>query len=105
LLSDPLGALARGQLFFTFEPDDPAPRYLRTALGAAGERVCGLAIDYGHWDATLKDCMSLALGHAEGDGEYAARLVGGNAVAFYGERLQGRMPDLKAPNARPPIAA
>jgi predicted TIM-barrel fold metal-dependent hydrolase len=91
LTGDPLGALARGQLFFTFEPDDPAPRYLRAALGAPGERVCGLALDYGHWDATLRDCVALALSHAGADGDYAARLVGGNALAFYGERLARRI--------------
>ncbi|HEU4427709.1 MAG TPA: amidohydrolase family protein [Myxococcota bacterium] len=91
LASDPLAALARGQLFFTVEPDDPAPRYLRAALGPAGDRVCGLAIDYGHWDATLKDCVALATSHAGDDADYAARLVGGNALAFYGERLAERV--------------
>ena len=54
LLRDPLGVLARGQIFLTVEPDDPAPTYLRAALGDAGARVCGMAIDYGHWDATLR---------------------------------------------------
>ncbi len=92
LRGDPLRALERDQLFFTVEPDDPAPRYLRQALGAAGERVCGLAIDYGHWDATLEKCVALAAGHAEGDAAYAARLVGGNALGFYGERLVRRLP-------------
>jgi predicted TIM-barrel fold metal-dependent hydrolase len=91
LTGDPLRALARGQLFFTCEPDDPAPRYLRKALGAAGGRVCGLAIDYGHWDATLKDCVPLVLSHAEGDADYAERLAGGNALAFYGTRLAERI--------------
>lgn len=91
LTSDPLAALERGQLFFTFEPDDPAPTYLRAALGAAGERVCGLAIDYGHWDATLKDCVALATERPGIDHAYAARLVGGNALAFYGERLANRV--------------
>lgn len=92
LRSDPLGALERGQLFFTYEPDDPAPNYLRAALGPAGERLCGLAIDYGHWDATLKSCVSLATQRSGIDDAYAARLVGGNALAFYGERLAARLP-------------
>jgi predicted TIM-barrel fold metal-dependent hydrolase len=91
LRGDPLAALGRGQLFFTYEPDDPAPSYLRAALGEAGERVCGLAIDYGHWDATLKDCVELATRAAGGDDAYAARLLGGNALAFYGERLGRRV--------------
>ncbi|HEY8121406.1 MAG TPA: amidohydrolase family protein [Myxococcota bacterium] len=91
LTRDPLGALERGQLFFTYEPDDPAPGYLRAALGPAGERLCGVAIDYGHWDATLKRCLSLASASARGDEAYAARLLGGNALAFYGERLARRV--------------
>lgn len=91
LRGDPLRALARGQLFFTFEPDDPAPSYLRAALGADGERVCGLAIDYGHWDATLKRCVALAESAAGGDAAYAARLLGGNALAFYGAPLAQRL--------------
>ena len=91
LRGDPLAALARGQLFFTYEPDDPAPRYVRAALGAAGERVCGLAIDYGHWDATLKDCVALATSAADGDAAFAARLLGANTLAFYGARLAERV--------------
>jgi predicted TIM-barrel fold metal-dependent hydrolase len=91
LRCDPLRALERGQLFFTFEPDDPAPSYLRAALGAAGERVCGLAIDYGHWDATLKSCVALAQRSVDGDDGYAARLLGGNALDFYGARLASRV--------------
>jgi predicted TIM-barrel fold metal-dependent hydrolase len=99
LRSDPLAALERDQLFFTFEPDDPAPGYLRSALGAAGERCCGLAIDYGHWDATLKRCVALAAASAGGDDAYAARLLGGNALAFYGESLARRIAD-----GAPPLA-
>ena len=91
LRGDPLAALGRGQLFFTYEPDDPAPRYVRAALGAAGERVCGLAIDYGHWDATLKDCVALATSAADGDAAFAARLLGANTLAFYGARLAERV--------------
>jgi predicted TIM-barrel fold metal-dependent hydrolase len=99
LRGDPLRALERGQLFLTVEPDDPAPRYVRCALGAAGERVCGLAIDYGHWDATLKDCVALTRSHAEGDDAYAARLLGGNALAFYGDALRRRVAVGEKPGA------
>ena len=38
---DPLEYLERGQIFLTVEPDDPAPGYLRAALGGVGRRVCG----------------------------------------------------------------
>lgn len=99
LQGDPLGAFARGQLFFTFEPDDPAPRTLRAALGPGAESVCGLAIDYGHWDATLRDCVALATASAAGDDAYAARLLGGNALRFYGEPLARRIARPAAPLA------
>src|SRR5262249_2375936 len=57
--SDPWDCLARGQIFLTIEPDDPSPLYLRAALGDAGTRVCGMALDYGHWDATLAGCVAM----------------------------------------------
>ncbi len=87
---DPLEYLERGQIFLTFEPDDPAPLLLPAALGPIGERLCGVAVDYGHWDATLKRCVALVSDRAGLGAAYAARLLGGNALEFYGERLASR---------------
>jgi predicted TIM-barrel fold metal-dependent hydrolase len=90
LRRDPLEYLERGQIFLTFEPDDPAPGWLPGALGPAGRRVCGLATDYGHWDATLRECVARARKHALDD-VHASDLLGGNALRFYGARLERRM--------------
>jgi len=91
LRRDPLEYLGRGQLFFTFEPDDPAPSWLPHALGDVGRRVCGMAVDYGHWDATLVDCVDLVARRPGVDGDYAARLLSQNSLDFYGERLRERI--------------
>lgn len=91
LRRDPREYLERGQIFVTYEPDDPAPGYLATALGASGRQACGMATDYGHWDATLRGCVGLAR-HPAVDEEHAAGLLGRNALRFYGERLARRIP-------------
>jgi hypothetical protein len=98
LVRDPFDYLRRGQVFLTFEPDDPAPAWLPSALGEIGRRACGMAVDYGHWDATLRDCVALVAGRRGVDAEHAARLLGGNALDFYGERLRRRIapPELGA---------
>jgi hypothetical protein len=88
---DPWECLARGQIFLTVEPDDPAPLYLRTALGDAGSRVCGMALDYGHWDATLPGCVAMVAERPGIDPAFARRLLGENALAFYGPRLAQRL--------------
>jgi predicted TIM-barrel fold metal-dependent hydrolase len=88
---DPWECLARGQIFLTVEPDDPAPLYLRAALGAAGSRVCGMALDYGHWDATLAGCVAMIAERPGVDDALARRLLGENALAFYGPRLAQRL--------------
>jgi predicted TIM-barrel fold metal-dependent hydrolase len=90
LRTDPSDVLARSQIFVTYEPDDLAPRDLAASLGPAGRRVCGMSTDYGHWDATLRDCVPLAR-RAALDEEHAADLLGGNALRFYGERLARRI--------------
>jgi hypothetical protein len=88
---DPWQCLARGQLFLTVEPDDPAPLYLRAALGDAGTRVCGVALDYGHWDATLAGCVAMVAERPGVDAGFARRLLRDNALAFYGQRLALRI--------------
>jgi predicted TIM-barrel fold metal-dependent hydrolase len=91
LQRDPTDYLERGQLFFTIEPDDPAPAWLPHALGESAEHVCGLAIDYGHWDATLEDCVGLVADRPGVSREYAERLLATNALDFYGDRLRRRI--------------
>ena len=91
LQCDPHDYLARGQIFLTIEPDDPCPAYLDTALGEVGRSVAGMAVDYGHWDATLDDCVSRIADHPAIDADYAVRLLSTNAIRFYGPRLAGRL--------------
>jgi predicted TIM-barrel fold metal-dependent hydrolase len=90
LRRDPLEYLERGQIFVTFEPDDPAPGYLPLALGEAGRNACGLSTDYGHWDATLRGCVERARKHARDD-VHARCLLAENALRFYGPRLGRRI--------------
>ena len=91
LRTDPWEYVARGQIFLTVEPDDPAPDYLRAALGDGGSRVCGMAVDYGHWDATLENCVSLVTDRAGIDRDYAVQLLSENALSFSGRRLRERV--------------
>jgi hypothetical protein len=91
LVRDPQEYLERGQIFLTFEPDDPAPAYLPAALGETGRHICGLAVDYGHWDAVLRGCVAAVSKDPRVDPEYAQRLLSENALEFYGERLRRRI--------------
>jgi hypothetical protein len=91
LLRDPFEYLERGQIFVTVEPDDPSPGWLPQALGETGRRVCGLAVDYGHWDATLDDCVGRVANRPGIDPDYAVQLLSTNALDFYGERLKRRI--------------
>ena len=88
---DPFEYLERGQIFVTFEPDDPSPGWLPQALGETGRRVCGMAVDYGHWDAALDDCVGRVANRPGIDPDYAVRLLSTNALDFYGDRLQHRI--------------
>jgi predicted TIM-barrel fold metal-dependent hydrolase len=90
LRRDPLEYLGRGQIFATFEPDDPAPAYVPAALGEVGRELCGMSTDYGHWDATLRGCVQRARKHALDDA-HAEQLLGHNALRFYGDRLRQRI--------------
>lgn len=88
---DPFEYLERGQLFLTIEPDDPSPAWLPHALGETGRRICGMAVDYGHWDATLENCVGLVADRPGIDSEFAVRLLSTNSLDFYGEPLQQRI--------------
>ena len=50
-----------------------------------------MAVDYGHWDATLRDCVKLVSGKPDVDTAYAVRLLSSNALEFYGDRLRSRV--------------
>jgi len=91
LTRDPREYVERGQIFLTFEPGDPAAVYLPAAMGETAKRVCGMATDYGHWDADFRNCVSGVVENPQIDPEYAARLLSSNALAFYGERLRSRV--------------
>ena len=91
LVRDPLEYLERGQIFLTVAPDDPAPVYLPLALGEAGRRLCGFSVDYGHWDATLRDCVALVAERPGVDPDHALRILSTNTLDFYGERLRRRI--------------
>jgi hypothetical protein len=88
---DPFEYLQRGQIFLTAEPDDPAPGWLPGALGEAGKRVCGMAIDYGHWDATFAGCVGMIEDNPAIDDDHAVRLLSANTLDFYGKRLRNRI--------------
>ena len=88
---DPREYFERGQIFLTSEPGDPAPGYLEQAMGSAGTRIPCFAVDYGHWDATLKDCVGLVDGDPRLDPTTAARVLGGNARRLYGPLLEERI--------------
>lgn len=88
LTRDPREFVDRGQVFLTAEPDDPAPAYLSAALGPIGDEVALFAVDYGHWDATLKDCVGLIADNPAFSPKTVTNLLSGNALRFYGARLQ-----------------
>lgn len=113
LRRNPEEYLQRGQIFVTFEPDDPAPIYLPAALGAAGERCAGWSVDYGHWDGVLTDCVRRVTESPHIEPHYAQRLLSTNTLDFYGRRLRARLepllrsvrPELEEPKLLPASAA
>ena len=88
---DPLEYLERGQIFFTFEPDDPGVEYLPSALGPAGKGIACLALDYGHWDCQLAGCVASVTARESIDPNFAQQLLSSNALGLYGDRLHRRV--------------
>jgi predicted TIM-barrel fold metal-dependent hydrolase len=89
---DPLEYFERGQIFTSFESDDPGPAYLPLAMGEVGKRLACFSGDYGHWDGVLKDCVKDAASVADYDQEHLGLLLGGNALSLYGDRLRQSLP-------------
>ncbi len=89
---DPLEYFERGQIFVSFESDDPAPTYLPQAMGEVGKRVACFSGDYGHWDGVLENCVRDAATQGNYDRDYLSRLLAGNALALYGDRLRQSLP-------------
>ncbi|HSV04994.1 MAG TPA: amidohydrolase family protein [Candidatus Binatus sp.] len=96
LAHDPTDFLRRGQIFVSFESDDPAPAYLREALGELGEDLACFSADYGHWDGVLRDCVRNAARTRDYTRGHLAKLLAGNCLRVYGPRLQAA---LRAPAA------
>src|SRR5262245_2632671 len=84
---DPTDFFRRGQIFASFEPDDPAPGYLRDALGDLGEDLACFSGDYGHWDGVLRDCVRSVVRTRPYTRAHLGKLLGGNCLRLYGPRL------------------
>ncbi|GIW40665.1 MAG: hypothetical protein KatS3mg076_1242 [Candidatus Binatia bacterium] len=91
LRHSPLEYFRRGQVFTTFESDDPAPEYLPAALGPLGEKLAGWSVDYGHWDGVLRGSVKRITQNPRISPDYAERLLSRNALEFYGWRLRERI--------------
>src|SRR5262245_4615426 len=88
---DPVDFFRRGQVFVSFESDDPGPAYLREALGTIGEEVACFSADYGHWDGVLTDCVKNVARVRPYERGHLAKLLADNCVRFYGSRLAARV--------------
>jgi predicted TIM-barrel fold metal-dependent hydrolase len=93
---DPSDFFRRGQVYVSFESDDPAPAYLREALGEVGENLACFSGDYGHWDGVLTDCIRNVASTRDYEPAHLGKLLGGNCLRFYGPRLARA---LRAPGA------
>ncbi|OUC16275.1 MAG: amidohydrolase [Alkalinema sp. CACIAM 70d] len=88
---DPIEYFQRGQIFVSFESDDPAPVYLPIAMGETGKQLACFSGDYGHWDGVLQDCVQVVADRVD-DRAYLERLLSGNALDLYGSRLRDSLP-------------
>lgn len=89
---DPMEYFERGQIFVSFESDDPSPAYLPVGMGEIGKRVACFSGDYGHWDGVLQGCVKDAASVADYDRDHLSLLLSGNALALYGDRLRQSLP-------------
>lgn len=89
---DPAEYFARGQIFTTVTSNDPAPIYMRAALGPVAERMACWGSEYGHWDGVVRGCVAGIREHPEISIDFAERLLVRNALRFYGRRLEERIP-------------
>jgi predicted TIM-barrel fold metal-dependent hydrolase len=96
LTRDPVEFFRRGQVFVSFESDDPAPAYLREALGEMGEDLACFSADYGHWDGVLTDCVKNVVRVRPYGREHLAKLLAGNCLRLYGRRLEAAVQRLAA---------
>ncbi|MBC6423900.1 MAG: amidohydrolase family protein [Hormoscilla sp. SP12CHS1] len=97
---DPLEYFERGQIFTSFESDDPGPSYLHVGMGEIGKHLACFSGDYGHWDGVLHNCVEDAARVAEYDREHLGLLLGGNALDLYGYRLRNSLPVLAEATSR-----
>jgi predicted TIM-barrel fold metal-dependent hydrolase len=100
---DPVDFFRRGQVFVSFESDDPAPAYLREALGTMGEDLACFSADYGHWDGVLTDCVKNVARVRPYERGHLAKLLADNCLRFYGPRLAGRLGQTTGAAARPSV--
>jgi uncharacterized protein len=89
---DPMEYFERGQIFVSFESDDPAPGYMHLAMGDVGKHLACFSGDYGHWDGVLQNCVHDAATKADYDRAHLELLLSGNALALYGDRLRNSLP-------------
>src|SRR5262249_27294333 len=87
---DPVDFFRRGQIFVSFESDDPAPAYLREALGDLGEDLACFSADYGHWDGVLTDCVKNVARTRPYAREHPAKRAGGHRPALLRPPSRGR---------------
>ena len=89
---DSMDYFERGQIFLSFEPDDPAPIYLPEAMGDIARKMVCFSADYGHWDGMHDGCADYVAKHIE-DRDYLKALFSDNAQRLYGPRLINTMPE------------
>ena len=85
---DPLDYFRRGQIFASFESDDPGPAYMAAAMGDVGKEIACFSADYGHWDGNFHGCVQEAVDAGNYDRAHLEALLSGNALRLYGDRLR-----------------